>query len=80
MKLEILDNKCFKSRRINVRYNIAGNSKCRNKIFNHEAIKEAMDFAESISDIFIQSCASELKEWIIVNKHTILLSKNWCFA
>ena len=80
MKLEMMDNKCYKGRRINIRYNMVGNPKCKNKIFHTDAIKEAMDFANSISDMYILNCANELKEWIIDNKHAILLSKNWCFA
>ena len=53
--------------------------KRKNKTFKIDKKKEAFDFANSLSDLFIGSFDTDLYNFCLETNHPILRSKNLCF-
>lgn len=68
-------------RTINISHFTNIRRKLKNKMFAEDDIAKAMDYAVRIEeDLYIETCSSEIQDWIVRNKHEILKKKSWIFA
>ena len=52
----------------------------KNKSFRAGEYLAALDFVLSLPDLFIDSCATDVRQWALANDHDVLRAKDWRFA